>query len=65
MSGEITFAREELHQIVCEGVNRNERDLMGCAGHRFVALNPYLSNSNYRCTRCGGVVDSVTAMSAR
>lgn len=36
--------------------DKNERDIAGCSGHDFVALNSYIYNSNYWCRNCGGVV---------
>jgi hypothetical protein len=42
--------------------NKNERDLAGCAGHDFFALNRYNYNSHYCCANCGGVVTYLSAL---
>jgi hypothetical protein len=43
--------------------NKNERDLAGCGGHDFAALNSHIYNSNYCCRNCGGVINWREALS--
>jgi len=57
----VSFELSEIRAGLGGLVQENERALAACAGHVFVALNSRLSNSNYACTNCGGVVDCATA----
>jgi|GEM_PF-3722749 len=60
--GLINFEISQFPGEVREMANGNERDLASCAGHDFRALNQFIYNSHFACTRCQGVVDYLTAL---
>jgi len=46
-------------EALLAAVQGNHAAIEKCAGHEFVALNDAPIFRKYRCSKCGGVVDSI------
>ena len=55
-----TITRAEVKKVFAD-VQENARVLAACPGHKFLRVEPDRLFSKYRCTVCGGTVDTTQA----